>query len=66
MKNTEPFNKDKYNPNKKLVVYGASVYGELAKATLEQMGIQPDYFCDKSRKREVYFSVPVITGIPEL
>lgn len=61
MKNTEPFNKEKYNPDKKLVVYGASVYGELAKAALEQMGILPDYFCDKSKKRKEYFSIPVIT-----
>lgn len=60
MTNTKPFTKNKYNVNNKLVIYGASVYGELARAALELLGIVPDFYCDKSEKRKVYFSTPVI------
>ena len=61
MKITEPFDIDKYHTNRKLIIYGASVYGELAKAALGLLNIVPDYYCDKSKKRNVYFSIPVIT-----
>lgn len=43
-----------------IIIYGASVYGELAYRALEQMGWKPDYYCDKSENRKEYFGVEVL------
>lgn len=61
MLKTLAFNKDNYKCNRPIIVYGASVYGELAYVALESLGIKLDYFCDKSEKREKYFGIEVIT-----
>lgn len=43
-----------------IIIYGASVYGELAYVALKQMGRIPDFYCDKSRERKEYFGIKVI------
>lgn len=60
MSNTIGFNKATYIANQAIIVYGASVYGELAYAALKQMGLEPDYYCDKSKGRKEYFGINVI------
>ncbi len=61
MNNTVSFNKDTYIENKPIIVYGASVYGELAYIALKQKGWTPDYYCDKSKDRKEYFGIQVIS-----
>ena len=58
---TVSFNKTNYIEGEPVIVYGASVYGELAYIALKYLGIIPDFFCDKSQKKEVYFGIKVIT-----
>lgn len=58
---TERFNIEKHHKNKKIIIYGASVWGELAYFGLRQMGLKPDFFCDQSEKRKLYFNTEVIT-----
>jgi organic radical activating enzyme len=61
MGDTISFSRETYNDNAPIIVYGASVYGELAYVALKQMGIHLDYYCDQSQKRKEYFGVEVIT-----
>lgn len=61
MSRTISFSENTYIADKPIIVYGASVYGELAYIALEQMGIFPDYYCDKSRDRKEYFGIEVIS-----
>lgn len=45
-----------------VLIYGASVYGEIAYKALEQLGVKLDYFVDRSFKEgDQYFGVPVIS-----
>lgn len=60
MGRTISFAEKTYLADKPIVVYGASVYGELAFFALEQMDIRPDYYCDKSKDRKEYFGIEVI------
>lgn len=57
---TKAFDLKDYRSDNKLIIYGASVYGEIARKILEQYGIIPDYYCDKSEKKDYYLSVPVV------
>jgi organic radical activating enzyme len=43
-----------------LIIYGASVWGELAYRALETLDIKPLYFCDRSAIGKTKFGVPVI------
>ena len=61
MKETKPFRINNYVTDQKIIIYGASVYGELAYRGLEAIGITPDYFCDQSRERKVYCGIQVIS-----
>lgn len=61
MSNTVSFSKSTYIENEPIIVYGASVYGELAYIALRQMGEIPDYYCDKSKDRREYFGIKVIS-----
>lgn len=61
MGRTVSFTEKTYLTDKPIIVYGASVYGELAFHALEQMSIHPDYYCDKSRDRKEYFGIEVIS-----
>lgn len=62
MRQTKSFEQKDYCNDKKLIIYGASVYGELAYRGLELLGIRPDFFCDRARayKKEGYMGIPVI------
>ena len=60
MKNIGSFTKVCYNKKEPVIIYGASVYGEIAYFALKFMGITPDFFCDRATKDEEYFGVKVI------
>lgn len=57
---TETFTENIYDETSELIVYGASVYGEIAFYTLQMLGITPDFFCDRAIEKEHYFNVKVI------
>lgn len=57
---TKPFTEQVYDKNEELIVYGASVYGEIAFYTLQTLGIIPDFFCDRAIDKNNYFGVKVI------
>lgn len=61
MNSTIGFNKITYIEDEPIIIYGASVYGELAYWALKQMGWIPDYYCDKSKDRIEYFGIKVIS-----
>lgn len=60
MKETKTFKKECYCSQNELIIYGASVYGELAYYALRKIGIIPTYFCDRAINQEEYFGVKVI------
>lgn len=60
MSTTISFNKNAYVKDEPIIIYGASVYGELAYAALKKLDLFPDYYCDKSESRKEYFGVDVI------
>ena len=60
MTKTKSFMIDNYNINEPIIIYGASVYGEIAYHALRELGIKPDYFCDQAREKSTYFDIPVI------
>lgn len=60
IKVTKSFDVKKYDNKKKIIVYGASSYGELAFYMLKKCGIIPNYFCDRSVTVEKFFGVKVI------
>lgn len=61
MNSTVSFNKNTYIEDEPIIIYGASVYGELAYIALNQIGQSPDYYCDKSKDRKEYFGIKVIS-----
>lgn len=60
MKQTKSFEISDYDSNKQVIIYGASVYGELAFRGLEFLGIKPNMFCDRARAYGEYFGLSVI------
>ena len=60
MGQVKPFTRDAYDKNERIIIYGASVYGELALAALKVLGIVPDAFCDRAAKADTYLGVPVL------
>lgn len=60
MNSTVSFNLETRIESEPIIIYGASVYGELAYVALKQMGLTPDYYCDRSKDRKEYFGVEVI------
>lgn len=46
---------------KKLLIYGAGNYGEIALGGLKEIGLTPDYFVDKNHAGELYHQIPVIS-----
>lgn len=59
MSKTISFSQSTYIENEPIIVYGASVYGELAYVALRQESLTPDYYCDKSKARKEYFGIEV-------
>ena len=57
---TSSFTENSYDKTSELIVYGASVYGEIAFYTLQTLGIKPDFFCDRAIEKDYYFDVKVI------
>lgn len=60
MSKTISFNINTYVKDEPIIIYGASVYGELAYVALKKLGLFPDYYCDKSESRNEYFGIDVI------
>ncbi len=60
MSSTVAFSQKTRIKEEPIIVYGASVYGELAYVALKQMGYKPDYYCDRSKYREEYLGINVI------
>lgn len=60
MSKTISFSHATYIEKEPIIIYGASVYGELAYISLKQMGYKPDYFCDKSEHRKECFEIEVL------
>ena len=56
---TIPFSPEHMIKGQPLIVYGASVYGELAYYALAELGVRPDYFCDRARGGG-YFETDII------
>lgn len=59
MEKTIPFELNKTASGQPVIIYGASVYGELAYYALAELGITPDYFCDRARTGK-YFGIEII------
>lgn len=60
MGKTSSFTKSNYNHNSPIIIYGASVYGELAYYALKEIDIQPDYFCDQTHEKKDYYGISII------
>ena len=60
MKTTTGFCPEKYDKGEKIIIYGASSYGELAFWGLKQNGLSPDYFRDRAVIKDKYMGIPVI------
>ena len=58
---TKPFKIEDCDKNKKIIIYGASVYGELAYRGLKAAGISPTFFCDQSNQRDIYLGIKAIS-----
>ena len=54
------FEKDSYIKDEPIIIYGASVYGEIAYWALKTIGIKPDYFCDRASKSVAYFDIKIL------
>lgn len=48
------------NPNKKIIIYGTGVLGEIAFRALKRINIQPDFFCDHDPNEICYQGIQVI------
>lgn len=59
MVSTVSFQKKDIKQGTMLIVYGASVYGELAYLALQKLGVKPAYFCDRFRTGQ-YFGIDII------
>ena len=60
MRITKSFTKENYDKTKKILIYGAGNYGQIALFGLKSMGIMPDFFVDKNHAEEMYYGVKVI------
>lgn len=54
------FTKDCVEYQKKIIIYGASVYGELALRGLEYLGLEPFCYADRALYGKDYFGYPVL------
>jgi sulfatase maturation enzyme AslB (radical SAM superfamily) len=60
MRITEPFKIDKFQHDRKIIIYGAGTCGEIALRGLECYGIKPDFFCDRVEKNSKAFGIAII------
>lgn len=49
------------NPNKKIIIYGTGVLGEITFRALQKLNIQPDLFCDHDPNETIYQGIRVIS-----
>ena len=61
MRVTKSFDKRYYNKAKRIIIYGAGRYGELAYWGLKSLGFEVDYFVDKNRAGERLLSVNILS-----
>ncbi len=55
------FDVKKYKSNRKIIIYGAGVYGEICLRCLQKNGIEPYAFADRRSDLEEYLGVKVIS-----
>ena len=60
MRRTKSFEKEDFKCGKKIIVYGAGRYGELAYWGLLAMDLKVDFFIDRNRAGETYMGVRVL------
>jgi organic radical activating enzyme len=60
MRSTQAFTKENYDKNREVIIYGATVYGEIAYWALESIGIRPDYFCDRALAGDKKYGIQVL------
>lgn len=61
MKKTKSFDENCINEYSKIIIYGASVYGELAyKGLVKMCGVHPDYFCDRASAGNTKYDIEII------
>lgn len=60
MKLTNSFTVEQYSKSDILIIYGASVWGEIAYYALRQLGIRPNFFCDRGIQKDKYYGIPVL------
>lgn len=60
MRLTRSFQKEDWDSSKKIIIYGAGRYGEIALRGLEKVGLWADFFADRDYPGKEYFGVPVI------
>ncbi len=58
---TKSFTKKEYDENKKVIIYGAGNYGELAWGGLKEIGIEPYAFMDMNHSGEIFHDLQVIS-----
>ena len=62
MKNSESFEPSLYKPDgRKIILYGAGIYGEYAMRALERLNIKADLFCDRAKYSTEFCGIPVIS-----
>lgn len=54
------FNRDTYDKEQLVIIYGAGQYGELALHGLRSLNIPVDFFLDHVRKGELFHGIPVL------
>lgn len=61
MRRTKSFEHKDFQKDKKIIVYGAGRYGELAYWGLQAMNLQVDFFVDRNRAGETYLGAAVLS-----
>ncbi|SHO48785.1 radical SAM protein [Anaerocolumna xylanovorans] len=61
MRSTQAFTKENYDKNREVIIYGATVYGEIAYWALEYIGIRPDYFCDRALGGDKKYGIQILS-----
>ena len=61
MRRTKDFNIADIGKDTRIVIYGAGRYGELAYWGLKSLGIEPNYFMDRSRAGERLYGIAIIS-----
>lgn len=62
MSNTISFDYKDYDKSKKIIIFGASSYGEIIYWLLKSVGINISFFCDRDVNKKEIFGCPIISS----